>query len=183
MSTIPRLQDYLVTEKQKAFEVDFFKKAEEYERWEDVDFDGIYENERTFEVTLEDIQTYSQGILDDNPLFNDVEAARQGPCGELIAHPLFLTPIGFWFTADGGPGSWVRTPGAINPGQKIEFYEPIRLGDIIRQKAKFHDKWLKRGKRYLTYETDFYNQHDRLVAKWWITLILPRSKFEEKHQF
>lgn len=178
-----RIEDFLTTKKQKTFEVDFFKKAEEYEKWEDVDFDGVYEIERTFEVEEEDIRSYSEGILDDNPLFNDKEAAGKGPFGGLISHPLFLTPVGFWLTGDSGPGSWVRTPGAINPGQTIEFYEPIRPGDTIRGKSRFFDKWIKRGKRYLTYETEFYNQKNQLVAKWWITLILPRSHADEAHNF
>ena len=178
-----RIEHYLTTKKQKAFESDFFKKAEEYEKWEDVDFDGTYEIERTFEVEEEDIKTYSEGILDDNPLFNDKQAAGKGPFGGLIAHPLFLTPLGFWLTGDSGPASWIRTPGAINPGQTIEFYEPIRPGDTIRAKTRFFDKWIKRGKRYLTYEIEFYNQKEQLAAKWWITLILPRSGADEAHNF
>ncbi len=178
-----RIEDFLTTKKQKAFEHDFFKKAEGYEKWEDVGFDGVYDMERTFNVEVENIKNYSEGILDNNPLFNDEEAAKEGPFGGLIAHPLFLTPVGFWLTGDSGPGSWIRTPGAINPGQIIEFYEPIRPGDIISAKARFHDKWIKRGKRYLTYLTEYYNQKDQMVAKWWGTLILPRSRGDASHQF
>ena len=177
------IEDFLTTKKQKAFEHDFFKKAVGYQKWEDVDFDGVDDIEKTFIVEVEDIKNYSEGILDDNPLFNDEEAAKKGPYGGLIAHPLFLTPIGFWLTGDSGPGSWIRTPGAINPGQIIEFYEPIRPGDIIRAKSRFHDKWIKRGKRYLTFLTEYYNQKDQMVAKWLITLILPRSRGDESHQF
>ena len=177
------IEDFLTTKKQKAFEHDFFKRAGGYQKWEDVDFDGVHDIEKTFIVEVEDIKNYSEGILDDNPLFNDEEAAKKGPYGGLIAHPLFLTPIGFWLTGDSGPGSWIRTPGAINPGQIIEFYEPIRPGDIIRAKSRFHDKWIKRGKRYLTFLTEYYNQKDQMVAKWLITLILPRSRGDESHQF
>lgn len=177
------VEDFLTTNKQKAFEYDFFKKAEGYEKWETVDFDGVYEIDRTFTVEVEDIKSYSEGILDDNPLFNDEEAAKEGPYGGLIAHPLFLTPIGFWLTGDTGPGSWVRTPGAINPGQIIEFYEPICPGDTIRARSRFYDKWIKRGKRYLTYLTEYYNQKDQMVAQWWVTLILPRSHGDESHKF
>lgn len=178
-----RVEDFLVTKKQRAFEYDFFKKADEYETWEDVDFDLLYEGERTFTVEAEDIRTYSQGILDANPLFNDEEAASAGPYGGLVGHPLFITPIAFWLTGADGPGSWVRTPGAINPGQKIEFYEHIRVGDTIRATSRFHDKWIKRGKRYLTYLTEYYNQRDELVARWWATLILPTSRGGQAHSF
>ena len=178
-----RIEDFLTTRKQKAFEYDFFKGAENYEKWEDVDFEGVYESERTFTVEIEDIKSYSEGCLDDNPLFNDEEASKQGPFGGLIAHPIFLTPVAFWLTGDSGPGSWNRTPGAINPGQIIEFYEPIRPGDTIRVKTGFYDKWIKRGKRYLTYLSEYYNQKDQLVANWWGTLILPTSHGDETHKF
>ncbi|MBW1785032.1 MAG: MaoC family dehydratase [Deltaproteobacteria bacterium] len=178
-----RIEDFLTTQKQKEFVYDFFENAEDYEKWENVDFDEVYEMERTFTVTVEDIKNYSEGILDDNPLFNDEEVAAKGPYGGLIAHPLLMTPISFWITGDSGPGSWIRTPGAINPGQTIEFYENIRPGDTIRAKARFYDKWIKRGKRYLTNLTEYHNQDNRLVAKWWGTLILPQSQGGESHKF
>jgi len=178
-----RIEDFLVTKKQKEFEYDFFRKAEGYENWDNIDFDGVYEIDKTFTVEVEDIKNYSEGILDDNPLLYDDEIAQKGPYGGLIAHPLFLTPVGFWLTGDSGPGSWIRTPGAINPGQKIEFYEHIRPGDVIRVKSRFYDKWIKRGKRYMTYLMEYYNQNDKLVAKWWTTLILPTSKGGESHTF
>ena len=178
-----RIQDFLTTKKQKEFEYDFFRNADEYETWDDVDFERVYESDKTFTVEAEDIKSFSEGCLDENPLFNDEEAAETGPFAGLTAHPIFLTPIGFWLIGQTGPGSWVRTPGAINPGQIIEFYEPIRVGDEIRVRSRFHDKWIKRKKRYLTYLSEYINQEDKLVAKWWITLILPRSKGEDSHQF
>ena len=178
-----RIEDFLKTKKQKEFVYDFFKKSENYEKWEDADLDKVYEMQRTFTVSVEDIRSYSEGVLDENPLFNDEEAAENGPYGGLIAHPLFLTPVSFWITGDSGPGTWIRTPGAINPGQTIEFYQPIRPGDTIRAKAKLHDKWIKRGKRYISKLTEYYNQKGQLVAKWWGTLILPTSQGRESHKF
>jgi F-type H+-transporting ATPase subunit gamma len=68
-----------ITRAMQMIAVSRLKKAEEYEKWEDVDFDGVYETERSFEVEEEDIKAYSEGILDDNPLFNDKEAAKNGP--------------------------------------------------------------------------------------------------------
>ena len=29
-----------------------------------------------------------------------------------------------------GPGSWIRTPGARNPFQKMELLEPLVVGDV-----------------------------------------------------
>ncbi|GJL66329.1 MAG: hypothetical protein NPIRA05_13000 [Nitrospirales bacterium] len=183
MGTDVKIQDFIKTKKQKAFENDFFKNAANYERWEDVDDEGWVDGQIQFEVELEDVLTFAEGVVDDNPLFTDVEAAKNGPFGELIAHPMFLTQIIFWSTGRDGRGSWIKTPGAINPGHEVEFGVPIRPGDIIRQRSRFHDKYIKRGKRYLSFETYFLNQNDELVCKWLGGLILPVSREGEAHKF
>ncbi len=178
-----RLEDFILTKKQKEFERDFFKGSEHYQRWEDVEFGRVWENDRRFTVEAEDILAYSAGVGDENPLFSDAEAAKSGPFGGLIAHPIFFTPIVFWLAGDEGPLSWLRTPGAINPGGVYEMFEPIRPGDTLRSRAHVKDKWIKRGKRYLTYEVDFLNQDDTLVVRLQATLILPTSKNDGTHQF
>lgn len=178
-----RVADFITTKKQREFERDFFKGAEDYQRWEDVEFGKVWENELRFTVETEDILAFSAGVSDDNPLFCDEEAAKCGPFGGLTAHPLFLTPIAFWLAGDSGPASWIRTPGAINPGSEFELYEPIRPGDTLRSRTQVHDKWIKRGKRYLTYQLDLINQDDTVVVRVWVTLILPTSQGDEVHRF
>lgn len=177
------IHDFIQTEKQKAFENDFFKNAENYERWEDIDDEGWVDGIISFEVQLEDMLAFAEGVDDNNPLFTDVEAARNGPFGEIIAHPMFLTQIIFWSTGGDGPGSWIKTPGAINPGHEVEFGVPVRVGDIISHRSRFHDKLIKRHKRYLSFETHFFNQNDEIVCKWIGGLILPVSKEGEAHKF
>ena len=178
-----KIQDFITTRKQKEFENDFFKKSGNFEQWEDVDDEGWIESDIKFEVELEDILAFSEGVMDENPLFNDEDAAKNGPFGGIVAHPMFLTQIIFWSTGVDGPGSWIKTPGAINPGPEIIIGAPVRPGDTIRQKARFHDKWIKRGKRYLCFETHFSNQNDEMVFNVHTTLILPVSKGNEAHQF
>lgn len=177
------VRDFIHTKKQKQFETDFFKNSGYFEKWEDCDDEGWVEGNIKFEVELEDILAYSQGIMDRNPLFNDPEAAKEGPFGEIIAHPLFLTQAVFWATGVDGPGSWIKTPGAINPGQKIEFLLPVRVGDVLSHRSRFYDKFIKRGKRYLTYNTEWYNQNDDVVCRWLGTLIIPVSTGEDTHKW
>jgi acyl dehydratase len=175
------IEKYQKTEKQKEFQFDFFVDQSKYEKWEDVVIGTEGFGENTFEVKKEDIESYVDCTLDENPVFKDEEFAKDTPWGGLIAPPMFITPVAFWI-AGTGSGSWIRTPGAINPGQKIEFYEPIREGDVIKIRAQAYDKFLKRGQRYLTYYSELTNQRGELVAKWWATLILPFSKGKEKHK-
>lgn len=175
------IKKYLKTEKQKSFQYDFFVDESKYEKWEDIKIGQEGMAERSFEVKMEDILTYLDGTQDNNPLFRDEEFAKKTPWSGLIAPPFLIVPIAFWCTGTSS-GSWIRTPGAINPGQKIEFYEPMRVGDTITIKAKAYDKYIKRGKKYVTYLSEFRNQEGQLVAKWWATLILPASRSTEEHR-
>jgi len=58
----------------------------------------------------------------------------------------------------------------------MEFYEPIRVGETIHIKMKPYDRWIKRGKYYLTYQVDCFNQLGTKKATCWSTLILPKTK-------
>jgi acyl dehydratase len=169
------LDRYLVTEKQKQFPYDFIADADTYEVWDEIEIGKKYVAPIKYEVKAEDIINYSQSVNDGDPTVSNEEKARATPFGGLIAHPLFLTPIGF-FCVRSGAGSWIRTPGARNPGQRIEFHEPIRPGDILTLHMKSYDKWIKRGKYYLTYEIKYTDQHGTAKATMWTTLILPKTR-------
>ena len=177
MRNYERLNRFVTTEKQKGFERNFFVDAEKYEIWEEVKVGAEYKAEKSFEVKAEDIKAFSEAVMDSNPLFNDEEYARKTPWGGLIAHPLFFGAISFYCIGV-GHGSWVRTPGAFNPGQKNLLYEPFRVGDIISIKLKCSDKWIKRGRCYLQYQQDFIDQHGKLKLRRWPTLIVPSSRAE-----
>jgi len=169
---------FFETEKQRQFSTDFFADAEDYETWEVIDFDSKEEipGEQTFEIKAEDMKYYASGVLDDNPLMHDEEYAGKSSYGELVPHPVFLTQIAFWCIGVKGRGNWIRTPGARNPGQVIEIYEPFRVGETIHIKMLPHDRWIKRKKYYLNYKIDFYNQNNVKKAMWIVELILPKSK-------
>lgn len=169
---------FFKTEKHRQFDTNFFRDAESYEAWDEIDFESEEEipGEQTFHITAEDMKFYAEGVLDDNPLMNDEEYAKNSPHGELVPHPLFITQIGFWCIGIKGRGNWVRTPGARNPGQDIEFYEPFRVGETISIKMRPYDRYIKRKKYYLKYKADFYNQDGVKKASWITTLILPKSK-------
>lgn len=172
------LAKYFKTEKQLKFSTDFFTDAENYEVWDEIDFSDQQEVEgqNTFEIKAEDITFYAEGGLDDNPLMNDEEYARKSPYGGLVAHPIFITSICFWCVGVKGKGSWIRTPGARNPGQVLEIYEYFKVGETIHVKMKPHDRYIKRGKCYLQYQMNAYNQNNVLKCRMYATLILPRTR-------
>ncbi|MCL4703292.1 MAG: MaoC family dehydratase [Burkholderiaceae bacterium] len=172
-----RLNKYVITAKQKGFNRDFFANAEQYETWDEVKIGMEYEAAQKFEVTAEDIKAFSQAVMDSNPLFNDEEYAKGTRWGGLIGHPIFYIAIGFYCTGL-GPSSWIRTPGAYNPGQRNMFYDPFRVGDIITLKLKSIDKWIKRGKYYLQYRQDYIDQRGKLKMTRYPTLIVPPTRAE-----
>ena len=171
-------EKFFRTEKHRQFDTDFFKDAEDYEAWDEIDFESEEEipGEQTYTITAEDMKFYAEASLDDNPLMHDEERAKNSAYGGLVPHPLFITQMAFWCIGVKGRGNWVRTPGARNPGQEIEFFEPFRVGETIHVKMRPHDRYIKRGKYYLQYKADFYNQDDVKKASWIATLILPKTK-------
>src|SRR5208283_241889 len=128
-----KLERLLQTDKQKRFEYDFLKDTEKLECWEDVVVGEEYDSEQTFEVTRDDLVMFAEASLDSNPLFHDEQAAQASPYGGLLPHPIFPVEIAFWCIGK-GRGNWLRTPGAMNPGQHIVWYEPLHVGDTIRRK-------------------------------------------------
>ena len=171
------LAKYFTAEKQRNFETNFFLDADKYEVWDEIEIGREYTSPRKFEVLKEDIVAFSQAIMDPNPLFNDEEYAKRGPWGGLIAHPLFYVAISF-YCIELGPCNWVRTPGCFNPGQLNLFFEPFRPGDIISLKLRSTDRWIKRGKHYLQYQQEFFDQLGTIKVRRWPTLIVPPTRDE-----
>jgi len=176
--SIDRLSPYKTTEKQKSFESDFLKGVEAYEVWDEVEIGVEKACSQPFKVMEEDILAYNLGVMETHPLFIDRDYARtHSPTGSLLPHPLFLVEIAF-YCIDQGPTSWIRSPGARNPGQRVELYEHFRPGEVITIHATCCDRWIRRGSHYLQSRLDYRNQDDTLKARWWLTLILPANRKE-----
>ncbi|RJQ85914.1 MAG: hypothetical protein C4519_02585 [Desulfobacteraceae bacterium] len=172
------LSRYFRTEKQFKFSTDFFTHAENYEVWDEIDFSDLkeVEGENTFEIKAEDAIFYAEACQDQNPLMVDENYAKNSSYGGLVIHPLFVTTICFWCVGVKGKGNWIRTPGARNPGQTLEIHEYFRVGETIHVKMKPYDRYIKRGKCYLTYQMNAYNQDNDLKCTMYATLILPRTR-------
>jgi len=157
------------------FERDFFKHAQNQRTWDELEVGEVYETV-PFEVTLERIHFYAEGTEDYNPFYFDEEAAKNSQFGGLIAPPTIVVPIVF---AALPPDHWAKMPGAINPGQKLEFGVPVRPGDTIYCQSRLVDKALKRGKKYTLAEFIITNQKHELVCKWTGGLVLQYQGDEE----
>lgn len=178
MNTAQRLARHHATEKQCLFESNFLKDAEVYETWDDVKIGRSFPGQQKFRVKEEDVLFYNEAMGETDPLMIDTAyAVENSPTKELIQHPLFVVKVAF-YCIDKGPGSWIRSPGARNPGQKIEILEPFKVGETISMTVTPVDRWIRREKHYITDRLDFHNESGIHKATWWLTLIIPPNREE-----
>jgi acyl dehydratase len=174
--TAERLARHFATDKQRHFESNFLKDVEVYETWDSVEIGRAFPGKLKFVVKEEDILFYNKSLGETDPLMVDpAYAAKHSPTGGLIEHPLFIVQVAF-YCIENGPGSWIRSPGARNPGQKIELFEPFKIGETLSMTVVAHDRWIRRGKHYITDKLDFHNEHGVLKATWWLSLIIPPDR-------
>lgn len=119
------------------------------------------------EATMDTIRHWAHGIGCDDPLYTDEEYAQGGPYGEMVAPPTFL-----YSTSRIVSGYVGGLPGvhAMYSGTDWEWHEPIRRGDriypeswlsdLVEKDTDFSGRAIKQ-----IYTTEFYNQHDELVAE------------------
>ena len=167
MDTHERLASHGTTPRMDAFEWDFTRDVEVYETWDEIRIGDRATAQNTFEVTAEDIRYFNRSCLETEPAMFDDEAP--------VAHPLFPVMVTFWCIGT-GIGSWIRSPGARNPGQRILFHDTYRPGDVITATITHHDKWIRRGHHYMEDLVDLHDQHGTLKTQWWVRLLLPPNR-------
>ncbi|TQS46146.1 hypothetical protein [Cryptosporangium phraense] len=175
MAMVERLAAFATTAKQKDFEWDFTKGVESYETWDEIEIGASGPGMRVFEVTEDDILSFNRSCLETDPMLVDPEYAAAH--GGLRQHPLFVVQVVFW-CIDTGIGSWLRSPGARNPGQHIELFEPFVVGETITATITHQDKWIRRDKTYVEDEVALHNQDGVLKAVWFTRLIIPPNRAE-----
>lgn len=169
-----RFEHLLITEHQKDFNRDFLATWEECEFWNSADIGQRETCPGNFIVKEEDVLSYNRSIGETHPLFVDPEYARAfAPRGTVLVHPVFTTTVAFWFAQPNVQGSWIRTPGARNPFQRIEYKDRIHVGDRLTMVQENSDRFWRRDKAYITTHGVIYDQNGREKARVWGTLILP----------
>lgn len=177
MNNAERLAALASTAKQREFDHDFLAGWEGCVAWEDAPMRQtvIYPDE--FIVEEEDVLDYNRALGETDPLFIDPAYAREhSPDGAVLVHPVFITTIAFWLAKQGSPMSWIRTPGARNPFQRIEIKKRIKVGDRLTMLQENSDRFIRRGKPYITTHAILRDQHGTEKAEIWATLILPPTR-------
>ena len=115
-------------------------------------------------------------VGDPNPLWRDEEYARKTRYGGLVASPYFVEFLRFRGLSDYGrttPRRGTPLPGRpanVVGGEEVEYFRPIRPGDVItisRRTTDIKKRWSKQLNRDVVIETleqTFTNQFGQLVA-------------------
>ena len=134
---------------------------------------GVEAPRVTIEIEKGMLRRLAEAVGDPNPLWQDEAKARKSRYGGITAPPaLFLsaqmrkpriTPVETELTR------------VLDGGVEIEYYEPIRTGDVITMTSKITDLYERDTKRGLMLfqisEIEYVNQFGEVVAKQRSTII------------
>ena len=114
------------------------------------------------------IRKFAQAIGDANPLWQDEEYAEKGKYSGIIAPPSFFCTVDAGMSNTRMEIDWPLKR-LVATGDELEFFHPVRPGDVITSTLKLaevQEKETKGGKRlFVTFEVAFTNQKGEMVAK------------------
>lgn len=129
---------------------------------------GVESEPQVWEVEKGHIRQHAEAVGDPNPLYRDEEYARATHYGCIIAPPFLLIDAGLVKFVD-KLVNMAPDMANINGGTEIDFYCPMKVGDIITSVAKLVDVKVKSGTSggmiFLTVEVAYTNQSGNLVTR------------------
>ncbi len=130
---------------------------------------GIESTPEVHEIEKGMIRRFVLAVDDPNPLWQDEEYARKSKYGGIIAPPAFILTIGFDKLQQQVLES---TPyrGILHGSTKLEYYQPVRAGDIISVTTKITNIRERQDSRmgktmFVFLDVTYTNQRQELVAK------------------
>ncbi|MFC4024081.1 MaoC family dehydratase N-terminal domain-containing protein [Oceanobacillus longus] len=132
---------------------------------------GVQMEPYTFKVEEGKIKEFAEAIGDENPIYYDVEKAKNEGFDKIPIPLTFLTAVEFW---GGGDALKMFEQYQIDPvrvvhgEQAYEFIGEIYAGDVLTITSKIIDIVVKQGSTggmdLITTENRYINQADKLVA-------------------
>ena len=120
---------------------------------------------RSIDIEKGAIIKFAQAIEDDNPVYNDEQAARESRYGGLIAPPTFLRSVGVDRPDYSFDMPFTRL---LDGGSDWEYFYTVRAGDRITAVAEIADINERTGRMGLMIITSivvtYRNQFDQVAA-------------------
>ncbi len=121
-----------------------------------------------YEIEKGMIRQFVQAIDDPNPLWQDGEYAKKSGYGGIIAPATFILAIGFEQFVEALIAS-ASFATMLMASTELEYYQPIRPGDMITVIIKISNIRERQGKMgkmaFINFDTTYKNQRQELVVK------------------
>ena len=113
-------------------------------------------------VSPEVVTAWGEATGDRSPLYRDSEEARNSPYKGPIAPPA----LAFVYLSQGIQDLLrEKPPGGVHAKQQLTFFAPVRPGDVLTTSLKVRDKYIKRERKYVVFETTTVNQRGEKVLE------------------
>jgi len=124
---------------------------------------------KKYEVERDMIKKLADAIGDDNPLWQDEEYAKKGRHGAIIASPTFLALLRLEEMLELVLSAECSLTRMMNGGTELEYFLPIKVGDVISVTGKIIDIYERDGKSgkmiFIISEMTYNNQMGEITAK------------------
>jgi len=114
----------------------------------------------TWEATPEACTAWRRATGDDCPVYDDTESTRASSYKGPIVPPglafVYLSECIQDLLRD-------KPPGGVHAKQQLSFHEPVCPGDSLTTSLSVRNKYMKRGRKYVEFETETVNQHGKKV--------------------
>jgi acyl dehydratase len=111
-----------------------------------------------YEVKGEIIKKYAEAVDDDNPLYRDVSEAKRDGYKGVISPPTMAAVYTLQEILK------VVPPGGIHAKQEFKFITPAIEGDKLTTKSHVIDKYIKKDRKWVIFETVTTNQRDEIIV-------------------
>ena len=122
-----------------------------------------------YEVEKGAIRKFAEAIGDGNPLWQDEKYAKESRYGGIIAPPTFLFSFRIDEVTQRIAELKCNLENELNGGSEIEYFQPIKAGDVITVRARLTDAYEREGGRgkllFLPIDVIYENQRGELVAR------------------
>ena len=134
---------------------------------------GMQIPDMTYPLTPEIMHNYLEAVDDLNPLYLDDEYAGRTPFSGTVVPPISM---GIYTTVSSVIKALGRKtpPGLIHARQKFEFTGIVRPNDILTVKTIVEDKYEKKGRKFVVFKSEVFNQNGDRVGASWLTPIWPK---------
>ncbi len=132
-------------------------------------------------ITRRDVRRYARAVEDDNPLFTDLEHAREHGFDDLVVPPNYVSAI--IDPSEGTPSDRLREDGLdptrypiempadaamIGGGQRLEFDRYLTAGERVTAEETFADLYQREGSTmgtltFLETDTEYFVGDERVI--------------------